>query len=137
MTLNLTTQVGDSELIKRAKALRERFRTSAAQIDLKGEYPHENFQHIWEAELYRLMVPQAYGGLNNAKVNAHIEAIWKSLPTSLPERAVQGWFLRSMHPLCAGSLMRRMVYEKQHVNNWHEKRFRKTLALLRLIPVAR
>ena len=62
-------------MIQRAKALREKFRTSAAQIDLKGEYPHENFQHIWEAELYRLMVPQAYGGLNNAKVNAHIEAM--------------------------------------------------------------
>lgn len=75
MALDPTSQTEEiQELIQRARALRQKFRMSAALVDMQGGYPYENFQQIWQAGLYQLNIPQTYGGLNNEKVNANIES---------------------------------------------------------------
>jgi len=49
-------------LLQRAKLLRKALAATAAQVDAQGKDPQDAFQQIWQAELYRLSLPQISGG---------------------------------------------------------------------------
>lgn len=76
MTLDNSEQYTEiQKLIQRANALRKDFATTAAQVDARGEYPAENLQQIGQAGLFRLCIPQEYGGLWDRKMHSNCEVI--------------------------------------------------------------
>jgi alkylation response protein AidB-like acyl-CoA dehydrogenase len=94
MTLDRSKQDTEiQELIQRAKALRQTFARTSAQVDASGEVPEEHFRQIGDAGLYRLSIPQAYGGL------------WDGNTTSLSEASME-----VICQLCAGEGSTGMIF---------------------------
>ncbi|HZU67002.1 MAG TPA: acyl-CoA dehydrogenase family protein [Ktedonobacteraceae bacterium] len=66
MSISDTTVTDElQELIRRSEELRKVFAQTSAQVDAEGEDPGENLRQIAEAGIYRIHIPQAYGGLSN------------------------------------------------------------------------
>ena len=63
------------ELIHRSEELRKEFAKTSAQVDALGEDPGENLRRIAEAGIYRIHVPQHYGGLVTGHLPCGFEAV--------------------------------------------------------------
>jgi alkylation response protein AidB-like acyl-CoA dehydrogenase len=62
------------ELVHRSEELRNVFAQTSAQVDALGEDPAENLRQIAEAGIYRIHIPQAYGGLSDGTFPFGFEA---------------------------------------------------------------
>jgi alkylation response protein AidB-like acyl-CoA dehydrogenase len=67
------------ELIHRSEELRKEFAQTSAQVDAQGEDPGENLRRIAEAGIYRIHVPQHYGGLATGDLPFGFEAVTEIL----------------------------------------------------------
>lgn len=75
MTVQQTEQAAEIQsLLQRAKLLRKALAATAAQVDAQGKDPQDAFQQIWQAGLYRLSLPQIYGGLSDGTAHANCTA---------------------------------------------------------------
>jgi alkylation response protein AidB-like acyl-CoA dehydrogenase len=52
------------ELVQRSLELRKELAKTSAEVDARGEDPGDNLRQIAEAGIYRISVPQEYGGLS-------------------------------------------------------------------------
>lgn len=58
----LSTNVKQEELLKKAEQLAAIFKKRAAQIDSEGTFPYQNFEDLKENNFLSLTVPEEYGG---------------------------------------------------------------------------
>jgi alkylation response protein AidB-like acyl-CoA dehydrogenase len=80
MASNETTTITElRELVQRSMELRKEIAKSSAEVDARGDDPEENLQHIWEAGLYRINIPAAYGGLSDGTLTFSYEALTETL----------------------------------------------------------
>jgi alkylation response protein AidB-like acyl-CoA dehydrogenase len=62
-------------LTHRAAELRTEFAKTSAEVDAAGEDPGDNLRQIAEAGIYRIHVPQQYGGLATGSIQFAFEAV--------------------------------------------------------------
>jgi alkylation response protein AidB-like acyl-CoA dehydrogenase len=67
------------ELVQRSEELRKEFAQTSAQVDARGEDPTDNLHRIGEAQINRIHVPQAYGGLSTGELPFGFEALTEIL----------------------------------------------------------
>lgn len=67
------------ELVQRSEELRKVFAQTSAQVDALGEDPGENLRQIADAGIYRMHIPQVYGGLSNGTFPFGFGAVAESI----------------------------------------------------------
>jgi alkylation response protein AidB-like acyl-CoA dehydrogenase len=79
------------DAIERANTLASRFATTAASFDRGGDFPHENFAALQDAEMLALTVPREWGGdgLGIATACRVVETIAKGEPSTALVLAMQ------------------------------------------------
>jgi alkylation response protein AidB-like acyl-CoA dehydrogenase len=80
MASNETTTITElRELVQRSIDLRKEIAKGSAEVDARGDDPEENLKRIWEAGLYRISIPSAYGGLSDGTLTFGYEALTETL----------------------------------------------------------